>query len=167
MMRNSAISRRRLLIAGTFAVGAIWSEGAGAASSADGEVILTVKGRIPAPREFTLSAFEELGLSQLSTRTPWDQDPVAFQGVRLNRFREALGISGNLRVTALNDYSSVIPAEDTEFNPILATRRAGVPLSIRDKGPLFLVYPFDEFPQLSNEAIYARCVWQITRIDVM
>lgn len=174
-MSKLAISRRQLLTGGSIAlaataIGAIPPAGAAGSFTAAGasdEVVLTVTGRLSANRGFTLTSFEDLGLSQLTTKTPWDHVPVSFEGVRLDRFREALGITGDLRVTALNDYSAVVPATDAKVKPLLATRRNGVPLSIRDKGPVFLVYPFDSSPELSNEAVYARCVWQITAIEAL
>ncbi|MFC6670829.1 hypothetical protein [Marinobacterium aestuariivivens] len=39
-------------------------------------------------------------------------------------------------------------------------------MRIRDKGPLFLVYPFDSDPALRTEVIQNRSVWQIKHILV-
>ncbi len=41
------------------------------------------------------------------------------------------------------------------------------PMSVRDKGPLFLVYPFDLNPELYNEKYFSRSVWQIKEIEVI
>jgi hypothetical protein len=39
-------------------------------------------------------------------------------------------------------------------------------MSVRDKGPLFLVYPFDKDQGLFNEKYFSRSVWQIKDIEV-
>ncbi len=36
----------------------------------------------------------------------------------------------------------------------------------RDKGPLFIVYPYDSNPDLKNQKFYSRSVWQVARIEV-
>jgi hypothetical protein len=70
-------------------------------------------------------------------------------------------------VRALNDYYALVPASDARNWPvIIATRRDGAPMSVRAKGPLWLIYPMDTDPSLRNEAIYARSVWQLSRITV-
>ena len=51
-------------------------------------------------------------------------------------------------------------------NVILADKRDGVDLPVRDKGPFFVVFPFTEVPELATEARYAQSVWQVNRITV-
>ena len=47
-------------------------------------------------------------------------------------------------VVALNDYASEIPVEDfSKYKVILALKRNGEYMPVRDKGPLFIVYPYD------------------------
>src|SRR3982074_2104240 len=80
----------------------------------------------------------------------------------------AVGASGDrLVVIALNDYSAELPLADVrKYKVILALKRDGEYLSVRDKGPLFIVYDFDGDPDLRNQKFYARSVWQIARIEV-
>ena len=59
-----------------------------------------------------------------------------------------------------------VPAEDAKLDTILATKIDGKPMSIRDKGPLMLVYPFDLDADLYNEKYFSRSVWQIKEIEV-
>ena len=40
-------------------------------------------------------------------------------------------------------------------------------MSLRDKGPLWIVYPFDSNPSYSTEVTYARSIWQLDRIEVL
>ena len=45
-------------------------------------------------------------------------------------------------------------------------KRNGEYMPIRDKGPLFIIYPYDGNPELKNQKYYSRSVWQVARIDV-
>ena len=133
------------------------------------EPILVVSGSVAAGQErsFTREEFEAMGLSSLTTRTPWNQDPVEFSGVRLSTFLKQVGATGRaLRVTALNDYVTTIPVEDVRYDPILATRRNGKTMAIRDKGPIFIIYPFDDDKSLNSELYFSRCAWQVKSIQV-
>jgi hypothetical protein len=49
---------------------------------------------------------------------------------------------------------------------ILALKRDGETLSRRDKGPIWIVYPRDDFPELQLETINARWVWQLIELEV-
>jgi hypothetical protein len=80
-----------------------------------------------------------------------------------------LGATGSqLRVVAINDYAATVPWSDLDAYPvILATRHNGRPMSVREHGPLFIIYPFDEYPDLRSEVHFTRSVWQIARIEVV
>jgi hypothetical protein len=92
----------------------------------------------------------------------------AFEGPLLCDLLERLGADGTvLRAKALNDYAVDIPAEDCERYPvILALTRDGKDLSRRDMGPIWIVYPRDDHPELQLETINARWVWQLTELEV-
>ena len=68
---------------------------------------------------------------------------------------------------ALNDYSVEIPIEDfAKYHAILALKRDGEYMSVRDKGPLFIVYPYDNDPELRSQKFYSRSAWQVNRLIV-
>ena len=68
---------------------------------------------------------------------------------------------------ALNDYKVEIPFEDTlAFRVVLATRLDGKTMAVREKGPLFIVYPYDDSADLRNERYYNRSAWQLRTLDV-
>jgi hypothetical protein len=68
---------------------------------------------------------------------------------------------------ALNDYTSEVPIEDfARYHTILALKRDGEYMPVRDKGPLFIVYPYDSNPELKSQKFYSRSVWQVTRLVV-
>jgi hypothetical protein len=50
--------------------------------------------------------------------------------------------------------------------PILAFEQNGEALSVRDKGPLWVVYPYDAAASFQTEMIYARSIWQVKRMEI-
>lgn len=138
-----------------------------------GKPILTIQGKIAtvnhdATAQFDLAMLEQLGMVTIETKTPWFDGPVRFEGVPLVKLMSTVGASGTTIVAvALNDYSSEIPVEDiTKYNVILAVKRNGEYMPVRDKGPLFIVYPYDSAPELRSQTYYGRSVWQIAKLIV-
>jgi hypothetical protein len=138
-----------------------------------GEVLLTVDGAIAnttdgARARFDVAALEALGLTTVTTSTPWTDGAVTYEGVLGRALLEHVGAKGSKLVArALNDYLAHIPIADfTDYDVILAIKANGAYLPIRDKGPVFVVYPLDAHPDLMNNTIYSRCVWQLTRLTV-
>jgi hypothetical protein len=101
--------------------------------------------------------------------TPWYDETHAFEGALLSDVVAAVGAEGHdLRVVAINGYEAVIPASDiAQFPIILATRIDGETLSVRDRGPVFIVYPFDLGPELRNESYFSRSVWQVVSMQAL
>ncbi len=142
-------------------------------ASPEGPVLVTVTGEIgrtnaDGEARFDLAMLEALPGRETTSDTPWFDGPRSFEGPLLSALLEAVGARGRtLRVIALNDYAAEIPVEDVEAHPvILAVRMEGRLLSVRDKGPAFVIYPFDAAPELYNEMIFGRSVWQVVRIEV-
>ena len=40
------------------------------------------------------------------------------------------------------------------------------PMAVRDKGPLFVVYPFDSKVELRSSVYYERSIWQLKRMSI-
>jgi len=49
---------------------------------------------------------------------------------------------------------------------LLALKRDGAYMTVRNKGPLFIVYPYDSSPELRNRRIYSRSAWQVAQLVV-
>ncbi len=80
-------------------------------------------------------------------------------GVPLRHLVELLGGGERSRIvlTALNDYAVEIPWSDLlRYNPVLAYRRDGQRMGIRDKGALILISPFDAHPALQQGQDYVN-----------
>jgi hypothetical protein len=147
--------------------------GAGQLSPPAGPVILKVTGDIANTTDGVSADFDATMLASLAEHTttttaPWYDGRHQFSGALGSAFLDAVGASGSmLRVTALNDYVTEIPVSDfRDYNVILATAFDGKTLSIRDKGPIFIIYPFDDKPELNNETYYGRSAWQVKSIEV-
>lgn len=139
-----------------------------------GKVILTMEGEIGRTNAdgkalFDLDMLHALPGREIRTRTPWTEGVTAFEGPLGTALLEAVGARGTrLVITAINDYSVEVPVDDLQRHKvILALRQNGELLRVRDKGPLFLVYPFDEDPALNSEVIQSRSIWQIRAIRVL
>ena len=137
--------------------------------------VLTITGpNLRAPAQggrfaFDLGALQALAQRKIVATTPWYKDPVEFGGPLLRDVLQAGGVppeaQGTLRCTALNDYRVEIPLDDAHrFDVVVAHLLNGKPMSVREKGPLFVIYPFDEQPQLRTTVYYSRCIWQLKAI---
>lgn len=135
----------------------------------DKTVILTVTGTMSGEAvEFDRSELRALKQRKATMETPWTEGTVTFDGPLLAAVLEAAGAQGkSVVLKALNDYSAEIPMEDaTELPTMLAMSMNGKQMTVREKGPLFLIYPFDTNPDLYNEKYFSRSVWQIHEIEV-
>lgn len=152
----------------------IAAEAASGVAAASGKPVLTLSGRISPPGgtssvSFDMTALENLGLDGFETTTPWYNGPVRFEGIRMTRLLRAVGATGEtVTAVALNDYSTDLPISDLEkYGVILATKRDGSYMPIRDKGPLFIVYPYDSAPELRAQRYYSRSAWQVTKLIII
>ena len=135
--------------------------------------ILTISGKISntnkdGTAQFDRAMLEALGMVVVETTTPWHEGKVRFEGVSMDKLMKHVGAAGQrLVVVALHDYATAVPMEDViRFNVFLALKRNGEYMPVRDKGPLFIVYPFDSNPELKSQTYYARSAWQVAKIDV-
>lgn len=138
-----------------------------------GETILTVSGKIASTNvdgtaQFDRAMLEALGTVSFETRTPWRDGVTRFEGVPLETLMTAVGASGEtVTATALNDYVTDIPISDfARFAPIVALKRDGAYMTVRDHGPLFIVYPYDSDPDLQNQTYFSRSAWQLRTLVV-
>ena len=161
-----------LLFAGVSLLSA-FSAQAGSLPSPTGKPILIVTGKIAVTNDggkavFDRQMIEGLGETGFSTSTPWYDGSHKFEGVPLAKLLDTVGSAGErLVVTALNDYVTEIPAADArKFGVILALKRDGQYMPVSDKGPIFIIYPFDDNFELKAQVYYKRSAWQVSRIEV-
>lgn len=141
------------------------------AGLAAAEVLLSVDVKGDGSEIRTLTDDELSALPQVSftTSTIWTTESVTFSGPSLASVLEAVGAQdGALSMVAVNDYKVEMPRSLVEEEvPVVANRINGEPFSIRDKGPLWVVFPYDADARFQTEEIYSFSIWQLTQIQVV
>ena len=126
--------------------------------SAGDEIVTLTDADLAAMPQASLSVEHEHedGLNEYSG--PLARDVLALVGA---------GDDGEVVLAAINDYAVTIPAEDFFNYPVLfATHMNGEALSPREKGPIWVMYPSTDFPELQNEIINGRMIWQLVRMEL-
>jgi hypothetical protein len=133
--------------------------------------LLTVSGNVAgqSPYTFTdqdLSALEQV---EFTTTTLWTAGLKKFSGPSLKTLLAAVGAGpGALKLQAANDYHAILSQDMIEYNaPIIANRINDRPFGVREKGPLWLMFPYDSRIDYRSEDVYAVSVWQLQHIDVL
>lgn len=114
----------------------------------------------------TRADFDALPQHELTTRTPWTEGEHVYRGVLLRDLVKHFNIRGDeVKAVALNDYWAALPLVDGEqFDVLLASRQDGKELTLRNKGPLWVIYPLSQHPELDKEIYHSRMVWQLSAI---
>lgn len=121
------------------------------------------------PETLSLSELDALAQVEFQTSTIWTDGRPVFSGVPLKGLLNSLDADGRVvELIALNDYAVTIPIDELENTaPIVATRIDGEIMPVRDKGPFWVVYPYDSDAKYRTEIVYARSIWQLNRIKVV
>jgi hypothetical protein len=122
-------------------------------------------------RELVLddAALAALGAEDLATRTPWTEGVPRFGGVPLVKALKAVGVAGgsSVRAIALNDYAVEFSADDAiAKSAFLARTMDGRKLTVRDKGPFWMIFPWSERPELDTASVQALSVWQLRELEI-
>ncbi|WP_417740714.1 molybdopterin-dependent oxidoreductase [Salipiger sp.] len=149
------------------------SVAAGTLEEPTGPVLLTISGEIEntngdGTAAFDLEMLRALGATEITTDTIWTPGTITFTGVELKTLLEHVGATGTeIDATAINNYTVVVPVEDAvEDGPILAYEMDGRLMSRREKGPLWLIYPYASNAAYRTEVIYSRSIWQLDRMAI-
>lgn len=139
------------------------------------DVFLTISGRIgkttnKSDNSYQMSEEEFLALpvSTVTTSTPWTPKSD-FVGPLLGKILEEVQAKGSkLRLVALDDFSAEVDSDNLgKYGTILATSKDGVRLTVRDFGPIFVMFPRDSFKKELDTPIGAsQMVWQLCGIEV-
>lgn len=178
-MTNGAKRFLSLAFAGAFcaitmglAAQGVQAASTSAAAASQGEVLLTVsvEGGEGAARQLTLDDMKALGAEHFETTTIWTSGMQSFTGVPLADLLAQFDLSSDtpgasVKARAVNDYTVDIPLSDAvSGGAIIAYLRNGKTMSLRGKGPLWLVYPYDSNPDYRTEAVYSRSIWQLNQL---
>lgn len=154
------------------------SESAGGLPAPASEnVVLTLRGAISVTNgqddsgplaAFDMAMLQALPATEFATSTVWTDGVSTYSGVLLRDLLEHVGGDGRmLHATAIDGYRISMALSDLhEDGPIIAYLRDGAAMPVRDKGPLWVIYPFDSNPDYRNETNYARSIWQLEQIEI-
>ena len=138
-----------------------------------GKVLLTVEGEIFQTNSGQTAVFDRdqltaLGLHSLKTSNPFIKGVHTFEGVYLSDVLDAVGAHGqNIIAQAIDGYSTDIPVSDAlKYRPLIAMKMDGKEMRVRTKGPLWVVYPVDQFEDLKSEKFSGRSIWQLITLTV-
>jgi len=138
-----------------------------------GKVILEITGNIERFNDgdtlkIDLQMLEALPQTTILTDSPWTDEPTKFTGVRISELLDYIGAkSHNFRAIASDQYWNDLQEMDFDNIPaVLAYKRDDAYMRVRDLGPLWIMFPFDEFPELDSEKYKRACVWQLIGIEV-
>ncbi|QJQ95849.1 MULTISPECIES: oxidoreductase [Halomonadaceae] len=130
--------------------------------------ILTLVSAEGARHHLSLDMLEVLPLRTVEGRLPNVSDTTAlWQGVSLRVLlaHYDLPLPSRFKASALNGYSDIIPVQDIDdYDPIVAYQRKGEYLSISELGPLVIMYPYGDHPELSVSQYHSRTVWQLNEL---
>lgn len=156
---NRAVAR--VALAGALAV----STGAAVADSAALQLVGAGTEQVV---DLTLEDLAEMPQVTIVTENEFTDGVVTYRGPLV---REVLALVDlekleEVRFVAANDYFVEIPTSDfQQYDAILAIEADGKPLSRREKGPIWLMYPISEFSELRNPEYLRRLIWQVVRIE--
>lgn len=117
---------------------------------------------------FDFQMLLQLPQTEYSTETVWTDGQQTFKGVLLRDLMDELGVGGGkITAVALNDYRVDLPLDEVNLNnALIAYERNGTRMSVREKGPLWIVYPYDTNPLFMSELYFARSIWQLHEIHI-
>jgi len=137
---------------------------------ADDKVILTIDGKIGSatPLSLDFEMLSGIGHHTIKTTTKWTDGTTTFEGPLLRDVLKYAGANGkSIRAVAINDYAVTIPVTDAlDHDVILAHTADGKRMRIRDKGPLWIIYPWSDKLELHDERIFTRSIWQLNRLEL-
>jgi hypothetical protein len=136
--------------------------------TAQAEILLSLKTE-EQTLDLTREQLEALPQQRVLTSTAWTDGVKDFQGPLM---RDVLALlvkpiaeGAVLRLIALNEYEVSVSVDDyRQWDVVLAHHMDGKPLTRLDKGPLWVVYPRDQNPELQDSRVDHRWAWMLRTI---
>jgi hypothetical protein len=159
-----------MLIFKAFLAGAIVCISLGSAHADDGYFMIRSAESDGKSFTVTKEVIDKVGTTTFRTTLPgMDENLHQVRGPLLRDLLKEAGISGETATgVALDKYEVDIPVADFDkYSVIAAIEVDGKALSVREKGPAWVVYPVADVVELQKDAIYeARSVWQLKDLIV-
>ncbi|MBB1489455.1 molybdopterin-dependent oxidoreductase [Oceanospirillum sediminis] len=133
------------------------------------KVILSLQGEgVRSPIHLSMDKLKSLPSVTVNTETIWTNQTHEYKGILLSTLLEKASAKGStLSMTALNDYTIEVPIETlTRHKAFIAYEQDGMEMKIRNKGPLWLLYPFSDIPEINTPFYQSHSIWQLRKIRV-
>ena len=118
---------------------------------------------------FSRADLEAMDWATIETGNEFITGTGTFRGPLVDQVLAMIGRAdaSQVRLIAANDFFSDVPiAEMAEYGAILAMELDGKPLSPRDFGPIWVMYPMDSHEELQDARYNSRLVWQLQVIEL-
>ncbi|MBD1574469.1 hypothetical protein HC725_14495 [Vibrio sp. S17_S38] len=131
------------------------------------EVLLTLESSSGYRKILSREELEALPQESFTTSTPWTKNPHTYQGPRLSlvtsNFPQPFQ---SIKVYGINGYAYDIKEKELKKYPfILAMKQDGKRMALRNKGPLWVLLPFNQYPKVDSiDEMLNKFVWQVNRI---
>ena len=117
--------------------------------------------------EYDLAALEALPQTEFTTKNSFIDDASVFSGPLLRDVLELSNLLNEDTITlrAADDYEITYPVSDaTDYDVIIATQMDGDQMSEDEKGPLWVIYPISDLPDVNDHIFKSRQIWQLVEI---
>lgn len=139
-------------------------------------VILTISGNIELEGrsyeqvDYTLSQLQRFPQREIITAHPWSEQARTYHGPDLRTLLKTLFAHARIKtlyLEALNGFSVAVDWQQVApYQPVLAWSENGHRMSRRDKGPLWLMLPYDQASGLQQAEFLHYMAWQLRYIKV-
>lgn len=119
----------------------------------------------PRQMQFTMAEIERLGVVAVTTSTPFTIGRLPLSGPPGYAIAQLVATDySSVLVTSESGAVVEVEAEVFNYEAILATRLSDAPLAVRDRGPFWLVYDFDQARPERRDFLRARSVWHVASL---
>lgn len=118
---------------------------------------------------FSLADLRSMEQRTIRTGNDFVDGIAEFRGPEAFALIDLIGRAGadRVRMTAWNDYSVEFGLEEIErYRPVLALSVNGRQLTMRDRGPVWLMFPVDEHDELQDPSFNNKMIWQLRTIEL-
>ncbi len=117
---------------------------------------------------FSINDLEKFPVISVRTETQWTNGVIHFQGPLMRDILASVGAVGDtILVTGLDGRSASIPREDIEkYDVIIACQVDGAYFGLRERGPLWIIYPWSTNPEIQSAVYYDRGIYHLNSLSV-
>lgn len=118
--------------------------------------------------QYTLTQLQHLPQHEIRTKIPWTNETHTYRGPYLEEIFTLAKIKGEwLTLYALDHYQVSFNFKKIKmYKPILALQVDSKPLTIRTKGPIWLILPMSDYKELSAAIYNDYMIWHLIKISI-